>query len=77
MSQVEEFVKIVEGVKDHDVKVVIVTGKPVSAKNLIQRFSGKRNHCRNRRIRHKPPRLIFFLCRSLCGKHHAGTETVR
>ena len=31
MSQVEEFVKIVEGVKDHDVKVVIVTGKPGKA----------------------------------------------
>ena len=43
MSQVEEFVKIVEGVKDHDVKVVIVTGKPVKVKycvKLLKRKSG-------------------------------------
>ena len=37
MSQVEEFVKIVEGVKDHDVKVVIVTGKPGSGKSKVLR----------------------------------------
>ena len=37
MSQVEEFVKIVEGVKDHDVKVVIVTGKPGSGKSIVLR----------------------------------------
>lgn len=37
MSQVEEFVKIVEGVKDHDVKVVVVTGKPGSGKSKVLR----------------------------------------
>ena len=37
MSQVEEFVKIVEGVKDHDVKVVIVKGKPGSGKSKVLR----------------------------------------
>ena len=43
MSQVEEFVKIVEGVKDHDVKVVIVTGKPgASFAALISRWLSDR-----------------------------------
>lgn len=45
MSQVEEFVKIVEGVKDHDVKVVIVTGNRAAVKvkycvKLLKRKSG-------------------------------------
>lgn len=37
MSQVEEFVKIVEGVKNQDVKVVVVTGKPGSGKSKVLR----------------------------------------
>lgn len=37
MSQVEEFEKIVEEVKDKPVKVVIVTGKPGSGKSKVLR----------------------------------------
>lgn len=41
MSQVEEFVKIVEGVKNQDVKVVVVTGKPGSGKSKVLREAAK------------------------------------
>lgn len=37
MSQVDEFVQVVEGVKDQAVKVVIVTGKPGSGKSKVLR----------------------------------------
>ena len=58
MSQVEEFVKIVEGVKDHDVKVVVVTGKPGSGKSKVLREAAEEKKwdyidCRLENVRQK------------------------
>lgn len=37
MGQTEEFAKVVENVKNHEVKVIIVTGKPGSGKSKVLR----------------------------------------